>query len=70
MQSIWLFWFVSYSYCQGTRDKHWGDMRLLHMTLPCEEWEARGYLEKTLKANNIEYDKNSIRALNVKITNS
>lgn len=69
MQSIWLFKFTEYSYSQGTKDRGEG-MRLLHMTLPCEEFEARDALINLLNKEGIEFEETSIVCLNRKIQNS
>ena len=69
MKAIWLFRFTAYEYCQGTRDRY-EDMRLLTLTLPCDESEARHILNIHLTTNKVEYDKQSITCLNVNITNS
>ena len=68
--STWLFRFTSYSYCQGTRDRLSGDLRLIQLTLPCEEWEAKNYLKETLSKERLEFDENSIESLTINITNS
>ena len=68
--SIWLFKFTSYSYCQGTKDTFYCDLRLLKFTLPCSEWEARTYLISTLSSEGIDFDLSSIKSLNINITNS
>ena len=69
-KSTWLFRFTSYYYCQGTRDRFAGDLRLIQLTLPCDEWEAKSYLKETLIGEGLEFDENSIESLNINITNS
>jgi hypothetical protein len=69
-QSVFLFRFTSYSYCQGTRDTYRNDMRLITTMIPCPIWEAIGYLKKWLKQENVEYDEDSIQLLNRQIKNS
>lgn len=70
MKHIWLFRFTSYSYCQGTRDTQYGDLRLLYMTLPCDEVEAKYHLIRKLNDENVEFDPESIENLSISITNS
>ena len=69
VNSRWLFRFTSYYYCQGTRDRY-SDLRLIQLTLPCEEWEAKNYLKETLSKERLEFDENSIESLTINITNS
>ena len=68
-RSIWLFRFISYAYCQGTKDKYL-DMKLISFTLPCEEWEAEMHLKRELRKANIEFDEESIESLTIFVTNS
>lgn len=68
-KSIWLFSFISYNYCQGTRDSG-KEIRLVSLSLPCEEWEAKMYLIEELKNERVEFDEYSIVSLNINVTNS
>jgi hypothetical protein len=70
MKAIWLFRFTSYSDCQGTRDRYTEDLRLLTLTLPCTEWEAISLLTETLTNQDVEFDANTIKSLNINLTNS
>jgi len=67
--AFWLFTFTSYTYCQGTRDANYYDMRLLKFTLPCEEDEARICLVTRLRQSNIEFDLPSAQSLTELIIN-
>jgi hypothetical protein len=69
MSSIWLFRFTSFSWCQGSEDKHYGDMRLLKFSLPCKEWEAKEHLNNLLNSQNIRYLPETIEILSFEITN-
>lgn len=66
---IWLFKFIAYSYCQGTRDRYEA-YKLLILTLPCGKFEAIDALKTYLKSNKIEFEPNSIESENIFITNS
>ena len=68
-KSIWLFSFTAYSYCQGTKDNG-QELRLVSLSLPCDEWEAKMYLVEELERQRIEFDKNSITSLNISVINS
>jgi hypothetical protein len=60
----WLFRFTSYSYCQGTRDSFYNDMRLLVCSSPILQYEAIILLKKQLKERELlEFDEKSIECI-------
>lgn len=70
MSAYWLFRFTSYSYCQGTRDAYYGDMRLLKFTLPCSMEEALTCLITRLRDEHIQYEPDSFKCITYLTTNS